>query len=218
MKLTTSSAKTTPKPRVETISPETAGPATSVRPLVRPSKAFASWRRAALTIFGKSPVEAGLKKAEAQPKIAEATASCQIWMLSVKKAAAISPWTKARTRSAAIITSWRGSRSAQTPPTTRKRTRPPHWLPSTIPRSVAFPNLRTAKVSATGTTASPTAERVRPRKSNRNGRSRSGSSEAGKPLTLGSFHAGEGPLPVAQTFGNVPEASGFVGVLSPLFD
>jgi hypothetical protein len=40
-----------------------------------------------------------LKKAEAQPKIAEATASCQIRMLSVKKAAAISPWTKARTRS-----------------------------------------------------------------------------------------------------------------------
>ena len=40
-------------------------------------------------MFGTRPVEAGLKNAEAKPKSAEATASCQIWTLPVKNATAI---------------------------------------------------------------------------------------------------------------------------------
>ncbi len=46
-------------------------------------------------------------------------------MWPVKKASAITVCTAARTASADIITSWRGNRSAHTPPITTKTTREP---------------------------------------------------------------------------------------------
>src|SRR5579884_588004 len=134
-------------------------------------------------MLGISPVDAGLKKALAKPKIAEPVASSQIWICPTKNATAISTCTAARSRSLPIITSCRGSRSAQTPPATRKITRVAEPTPSTMPRSVVVPWLSTANVTATGTIESPIAESVRPRKSRRNVRRRSGPSETPRSLT-----------------------------------
>jgi len=96
----------------------------------------------------------------------------------------VAAWVKKRTRSAVSITARRGSRSAQTPPTTMNDARPRVKAASTIPSPVAPPPIRrTAKASATGISASPIEEPVRPSQSSRNGRSVSGPKRP-RPRTL----------------------------------
>ena len=74
------------------------------------------------------------------------------------------PCAAAPTRSAETITTWRGIRSAQTPPTTRKRICGRKLAASTIPRSDGEPvSPTTANASATGAIVLPSIEIVRPR-------------------------------------------------------
>jgi hypothetical protein len=78
--------------------------------------AFASWRRPALIVSGTSPEEAGPKKAEPAPTSADVTASCHVSAEPPMSRIAAVACAIARTISAPIITSRRGSRSAHTPP------------------------------------------------------------------------------------------------------
>ena len=95
--------------------------------------------------------------------------------------------TTARTPSHASITARRGRRSATTPPTRVNATRATMNAASTPPSAVADRlTERTAKVSATGTSASPTAEETRPSQSRRKRGSRSGANVCGVPT--GSHH------------------------------
>ena len=84
-------------------------------------------------------------------------------------------WTIARTRSAPIMTARRGSRSAQTPPTSRNTTLGGENAVMTSPRSVPDPlTSSTANASATNDSESPTTDAVRPIHRFRKFRSRSG--------------------------------------------
>jgi len=86
----------------------------------RPRRAFAWGSRAALTVIGVKPVDAGLKNADAEPATACVTTSCQSRAFPEINSAAITPWLTKRAASAVSITTRRGSRSAKTPPTRRK--------------------------------------------------------------------------------------------------
>jgi hypothetical protein len=80
-----------------------------------------------------------VKKASAAPKSADVTTNIQISMTPVSSATATAACTAARTASQASITSRRGSRSAQTPPTTMKPARASVNDASTSPSSAAPP-------------------------------------------------------------------------------
>ena len=105
MKVAASIANTTPKPASATSRPASAGPKIETALFEMPISAFASWSRVGFTSDLTSPVEAGPKNADAAPNSTEEATRCHTAMESVKNASAITPWTSARTRSAAIITS-----------------------------------------------------------------------------------------------------------------
>ena len=188
-KVSASIVKIGPKPTKTTRAPAVTGPKIWIAFCDMLISAFASCRRSGLTMVFTSPVEAGPKKALAPPRTNDATIRCQSATESVKKASASSACVPARTRSAAIITSWRGRRSDQTPPTRMKITRAPNIAAKTSPRSAAEPvRSSTANVSASGTSASPSAEIAWPSQSSLNCRSLSASKLASNPLTRGVSH------------------------------
>jgi len=89
--------------------------------------------------------------------------------------------TAPRSTSAPSITNCRRSRSAQTPPASRKVTRATVCSASITPMSVAFPPMcSTANTSAICTTASPSEEVVEPSHISRNGRMASGRKASAK--------------------------------------
>src|ERR1700693_544173 len=116
-----------------------------------------------------------MKKAPAAPSTLARTIrihSCP-WPLS-RTAARVSSAT-ARMASDESITSWRGRRSAHTPPTGRNTTRAVVDAARTSPRALAVcPTCRAANANATGTSASPVADTACPIQSRRKFRSRSG--------------------------------------------
>ena len=136
------------------------------------SNALACCSRASLIVSGTRPVDAGPKNACAAPNTAEVTTNIQISIASVSNATATTAWTAARIPSQASITSRRGSRSAQTPPTTMKLARASVNAARTRPSSAAPPPVwSTANGSATKITESPMAEAVCPSHNSRNCRS-----------------------------------------------
>ncbi len=80
---------------------------------------------------------------------------CQISTAPVKISAASSACSAHRIRSVATITLWRGSRSAHTPPISRKPTSGTALAASTIPTSLGEPRSVTYSASATNTIRSP---------------------------------------------------------------
>jgi hypothetical protein len=67
------------------------------------------------------------------------TTMCQISTAPVKISAASTPCSPKRMRSVAIITRWRGRRSAHTPPSSRKATSGSVAAASTSPTSLGDP-------------------------------------------------------------------------------
>src|SRR5688500_3425282 len=120
-----------------------------------------------------------MKNAAAIPRTHATQTMCQTCAVPVSKRIASAPWAAAPTRSAATMTTWRGTRSAQTPPTTRKRICGRKLAASTSPRSDGDPvRSTTAKARATGAMVLPSIEIVRPVKSRKKRRSPSGPSAA----------------------------------------
>ena len=64
---------------------------------------------------------------------------CQISTVPLKIRTASSAWALKRIRSVATMTLWRGSRSAQTPPSTTNATSGNACAASTMPTSVGVP-------------------------------------------------------------------------------
>ena len=79
-------------------------------------RAFACWRLPALTVCGMSALAAGLKRPPAAPATAWSAAKCQTCAVPLNRSTAVALCVPRRTRSAAIMTVLRESRSAQTPP------------------------------------------------------------------------------------------------------
>ncbi len=86
------------------------------------SSAFACWRIASGTVCGTMPAEAGKKNADETPLAAASTASCQISARPERSSTASAAWLAPESTFEATITWCRGSRSDQTPPTSRKIT------------------------------------------------------------------------------------------------
>jgi hypothetical protein len=84
-------------------------------------------------------VYAGRKNASAVPNRASITTRCQISTPPVKISVASSACRPKRIRSVTIITRWRGSRSAHTPPISRNATSGIVAAARTIPTSVGDP-------------------------------------------------------------------------------
>ena len=105
-----------------TTSPAIAAP--PIRVAFTPSRrrAFALCKASGGTVCGTIPVEAGKKNAKLAPPSAESTMSCQISALPLSSSAAVTACTEPLTTLEATITRWRGSRSAQIPPTSMKIT------------------------------------------------------------------------------------------------
>ena len=82
---------------------------------------------------------AGLKNASAVPNAASITTIAQIGTGPTKISTASVPCRTARTTSAAIITRWRSSRSAHTPPISTNSTSGIAFAASTIPTSLGLP-------------------------------------------------------------------------------
>ena len=150
-----SSANAQPAPSPSTSTVASAGPANSATVSIVLPAAFASWISSSGTVCGTSPVYAGRKNASAVPNSASMTTSCQISIPPVKISTASTACSANRIRSVTIITRWRGSRSAQTPPIRRKATSGSVAAASTIPTSVGEPMSVTYSASATKTIRSP---------------------------------------------------------------
>ena len=103
--------------------------------------ALACWTSPSGTVCGTSPVTAGLKNASAVPKPASITTIAQIGTVPRKISTASVPCRTARTTSVAIITRWRSSRSAHTPPISTNRTSGIALAASTIPTSLGDADL-----------------------------------------------------------------------------
>ena len=101
------------------------------------------------------------------PNSASITTMCQISTAPVKISVASAACSAKRATSVAIITLWRGSRSAQTPPKSRKPTSGNVAAASTRPTSVGDPMSVTYSASATYTIRSPIVLAAWPRKRRR---------------------------------------------------
>ena len=119
-----SSANAQPAPAPSTSAVASAGPANSATLLVIVVTAVACWMSSSGTVCGSRPPAAGRKNASAAPNSPSITTTCQIWTEPVKISVASSACSAKRTRSVTTITRWRGRRSAQTPPNSRKATSP----------------------------------------------------------------------------------------------
>ena len=121
-KLAASQAIPTPGLVAPTIRPPSAAPPMKLE--LRPSRssAFALCSIDRGTVCGTIPVEAGKKNAELVPLSAASAASCQIRAWPERRSAATAPCVSPLARFEATITWWRGSRSAQIPPASRKST------------------------------------------------------------------------------------------------
>src|SRR5829696_8124158 len=155
--------------------PPAAAPKISVPLRERRSSAFASWSSRALTVCGTIPWAAGKKNAVAVPRTSCSAISCQTSAAPVSTSTAIAACAAPAIESDTTMTWWRGSRSAQMPPTRMKTTCGSVLAATTSPRSVAEPPMSsTAKARAIGANADPKRDTVRPRKSSRKSRSASG--------------------------------------------
>src|SRR6478672_7060091 len=163
----------------------------------RRSVAFACCSSDFGTVWGTMPLLAGKKNADDEPLIAASTARCHNSARPEIRSAAAMAWLVPLIRFEATITWCRGRRSAQTPPKRMNRTVGTWRAVSTMPSFVVdWVRSSTANESATGAIALPAIEIVRPAKSRRNSRSRSGPSR----LTL------RARLPVArQALPRLPE-------------
>ncbi len=133
-----------------------AGPANSATLLDMVTTAVACWMSGSGTVCGSSPEAAGRKNASALPNSTSMTTTCQIRAEPEKISTASTACSAKRTRSVAIITRWRGRRSAHTPPSSRKLTSDRACAASTSPRSAALPvSPTTNSASATSTMLSP---------------------------------------------------------------
>jgi hypothetical protein len=147
-----------------------AGPTSSAALKTTLVAALACWTSPSGTVWGTSPVEAGLKNASAVPNNASITAIAQIGTGPMKISTASSPCSTARTMSVATITRWRSSRSAQTPPISTNRTSGIAFAASTIPTSLGEPMSVTYSASATKTIRSPSVLALVAAQSSRNSR------------------------------------------------
>ncbi len=138
-KVSASSVNAQPAPRPSTSAVASAGPANSAMVSSVPVAARAGWISSSGTVCGTSPVSAGLKNASAVPNSASITTMCQISTAPVKIRAASSACSTKRTRSVEIITRVRDSRSAHTPPSSRKPTMGSACAASTSPTSLGEP-------------------------------------------------------------------------------
>src|SRR5262245_9491369 len=164
-----------PAPTAATSTPPSAAPPIDATFSAIRSNAFACWSRGSSTVCGTSPVEAGKKNANAVPPIACRTIKCQSSAFPVSSSSAVTACAEPVSTSEATITRFRGSRSAQTPPTSMKTSCGTIRAASTSPRSDAEPvRSRTANAIATGAIALPKNEIPRARKRRRNSRRASG--------------------------------------------
>ena len=138
-KVAASNANAQPAPTPSTSAVASAGPTNSATVSSVPSAARAGWISVSGTVCGTSPVSAGRKNASAVPKHASITAMCQISTVPVKMRTASRACRPKRMRSVVTTTRWRGSRSAHTPPMSRKPTSGTAWQASTIPTSLGVP-------------------------------------------------------------------------------
>ena len=126
-------------PTPSTSAVASAGPANSATVSSVPSAARALWISSSGTVCGTSPVSAGRKHASAVPNAASISAMCQISTVPVKISTASRPCRPKRMTSVVTTTRWRGSRSAHTPPMSRKPTSGTAWQASTMPTSLGEP-------------------------------------------------------------------------------
>ena len=84
------------------------------------SVAFACCNIGVVTVCGTMPLLAGKKNAVEAPLTDARTASCQICAWPVSSSTATTAWLAPLARFDATITWWRGRRSAQTPPKSRR--------------------------------------------------------------------------------------------------
>ena len=134
-----STANAQPAPTPSTSAVAIAGPTSSAALKITLVAALACCTSPSGTVWGTSPVAAGLKKASAVPKPASISTIAQIGTGPRKISTASVPCRAARTRSVAIITRWRSSRSAQTPPISTNSTSGIALAASTIPTSLGEP-------------------------------------------------------------------------------
>ena len=114
-----------PAPTRATAAPPSAGPTRRIAPSrMSWSSALASTSRSPVTMSGTSALKAGPKNASPAPKSTTSAARCQTSRTPASESAPITASTAARTRSAAIMTRRRSSRSLTTPPNSRKATIP----------------------------------------------------------------------------------------------
>src|SRR3954454_24082288 len=149
-----------PGPPAKAIStPAIAGPITLPSENVKPRRAFAGCTLTGLTVVGRSPLNAGAKKASAAPNTAASTTRWTVSAESVRSRVAASAWVTRRTASEAIRIRLRSSRSAQTPAGTASSTNGRNCAVETRATSLTPPPMeRTANGSAIWGTLSPRME------------------------------------------------------------
>ena len=121
-KVAASTAIAQPGDDAETITPPSAAPSTFVEFSASRSVAFACWISSGGTVCGTIPAEAGKKNAVEMPFSPPKRSSCQSSAWPVRRRAATTACVALLARLDATITLFRGSRSAQTPPISRKTT------------------------------------------------------------------------------------------------
>ena len=160
-----------PAPATATSAPPSAAPTTAVLFRTRRSMAFACWIRSAGTVCGTIPADAGKKKADTNPFKAAIVSRCHSSARPVSSSTASSPCVAMLARFDPTMTAFRGSRSAQIPPTRRKITCGTDRAARTRPRSVFDPvTSSTAKARAVFAIAFPRNDTARPPKRRRNWR------------------------------------------------
>ena len=136
-----------------------AGPANSATVSSVPSAALAGWISSSGTVCGTSPCSA----AGRTPRRCRSTPRSPRCARSRRSPVKISTASRAcrpkRMRSVVTTTRWRGSRSAHTPPMSRKPTSGTAWQASTMPTSLGVPMLR--DVDRERDEHEPVAERAR---------------------------------------------------------
>ena len=134
-----SNANAQPAPSPSTSAVAIAGPTSSLALPTTEIAALAGWTSSSGTVCGISPVAAGLKNASAVPNAASITTIAQIGTSPMKISTASSACSAARMTSVPIISRWRSSRSAQTPPSSKNPTSGRACAASTSPTSVGVP-------------------------------------------------------------------------------
>ena len=109
-----------PGPTAATRSPANTAPSVMDTLIASPLSALACCSLGALTTCGMRPTAAGLKKASQMPMPTWSSTRCHTSATPAMSSAAVVHCRAKRRKSATSMTFWRGSRSAHTPPMSRK--------------------------------------------------------------------------------------------------